>query len=270
MQSFHRRFGTAPAVQFRPMDDFLTDQQQAARVRGWLREYAPAAIAALAVGIGGYFGYAQWQERGERQAAEASELFEELRSVLNSGNRAAAGELRQRLLSDFPGSGYADHARLLMAREYVDTTRPAQAAEELQELIADTSDSDLRQLARLRLARLYLYLDRPGEGLEVLNAEQPSASWEQLNEDMRGDLYRALGRIDEARAAYRSALERTGQVDAGWIRMKLDDLAGMDAVEPDAGEAIEEGGVGDRTPDAAAASAQGEGALVNAATPERE
>ncbi len=218
------------------MDDFLTDQQQAARVRSWLRAYAPAAVVALVVGIGGYFGYAQWQARGQQQSAEASELFEELRGILNSSNRESAEEVHRRLVLSFPGSGYADHARLLMAREYVDTTRPVLAAEELRAVVAATSDSDLRQLARLRLARVYLYMDRPAEGLEALDAEAPSASWQQLAEDMRGDLYRALGRLDEAQAAYRAALDRSGQVDASWIRMKLDHLAGLASAQTDAPE----------------------------------
>ena len=222
------------------MDDFLTDQQQAARVRGWLRVYAPAAIVALVVGIGGYFGYAQWQAREARQSGEASELFEELRAVLGSSNRDSAEELHQRLLTEYPDSGYADHSRLMMAKEYVDTTRPVEAAAELEALVASTSDSDLRQLARRRLARVYLYLDRPGDGLEALDAEPPSEAWEQLTADMRGDLYRALGRIDEAREAYSLALERSGQVDASWIRLKLDHLSGMGATQAESESEAEE------------------------------
>ncbi len=219
------------------MDDFLTDQQQAARVRSWVRGYAPAAAVALAIGIGGYFGYDQWQARGEQQAAEASERFEELREVLDSNNRDRAEELHGRLLADFPESAYADHARLLMAKEYVDTTRPALAAEELRALIAGTADSDLRQLARLRLARVYLYMDRPQDGLEVLDAGMPSDSWQQLTEDARGDLHRALGQVEEARTAYQAALDRAEPADPGWIRMKLNDLAGMDAGQADAQDA---------------------------------
>lgn len=224
------------------MDDFLTDQQQAARVRSWVRGYAPAAAVALAIGIGGYFGYDQWQAHGERQAAEASERFEELRDVLDSSNRDQAEELHQRLIADFSESAYADHARLLMAREYVDTTRPAMAAEELRELIADTADSDLRHLARLRLARVHLYMGRPQEGLEALDAGAPSDSWRQLTENARGDLYRALGRVEDARSAYQSALDHTGQADPGWIRMKLNGLAGMNADPPAAVDAEAAGG----------------------------
>ena len=244
------------------MDDFLTDQQQAARVRGWLREYAPGAIVALAVGIGGYFGYAQWQARGESQAAEASELYEELRSVLESPNRDSAEELLDRLVSDFAGSGYADHARLLMAREYVDTTRPSQASEQLREVIAATADDDLRQLARLRLARVYLYMDQPEEGLAVLEAEPPAEDWEQLTDDMRGDLYRTLGRADEARAAYQAALEGIGQVDAGWIRMKLDYVSGMAGAEgpEDSGE-----DAGQPDPETSAAADEGDAAAESVA-----
>ena len=215
------------------MDDFLTDQQQAARVRGWVREYAPAAIGALVVGLGGYFSYSQWQGYQENQAAEASDLFEEFREALDANSPDAAGELHQRLLTDFEGSGYADHARLLMAREYVDTTQPSLAAEELKSLIETTDDGDLRQLARLRLARVFLYMDRAEEGLDVLVADAYSAAWKQMSEDMRGDLLRALGRTEEARAAYQAALDQTGQVDAGWIRLKLNHLGAVEAARED-------------------------------------
>ncbi len=226
-------FRPVPNVQSTVMDEFLTDQQQAARVRGWIREYAPPAIVAVALGLGGYFGYAQWQDHKAGQAAEASELYAEFEAALESSKPDAARELQQRIVADFEGSGYADHARLRMAKEYVDTTQPSLAVEELKSLIATSSDGDLRQLARLRLARVYLYMDLPDEGLEVLQAEAHSPAWEQLTEDMRGDLHRALGQIDEARAAYQAALEGTGQVAPGWIRLKLDHLgaAGISAGE---------------------------------------
>ena len=216
------------------MDDFLTDQQQAARVRVWVREYAPAAIGALVVGIGGYFGYTQWQAQQERQAAEASDLYEDFRAAIESDDQDSAGALLESLVADYEGSDYADHARLLMAKEYVDTTRPSLAAEELQGVIATTGDGDLRQLARLRLARVYLYMDRPDDGLETLTPDVYSAAWQQLTEDMRGDLYQALGQTEAARASYQAALEHSGQIDVAWIRLKLDHLAARDSAEADA------------------------------------
>ena len=213
------------------MDDFLTDQQQAARVRTWMREYAPAAIVAVAVGIGGYFGYDQWQVRQERQAAAASDLSEDFRAAIEANDQDSAGTLLQSLVAGYEGSGYADHARLLMAREYVDTTQPSLAEQELQGVIATTGNGDLRQLARLRLARVYLYMDRPEDGLEELDSEVFSPSWQQLAEDMRGDLHQALGQADEARASYQAALQLSGQIDAAWIRLKLDHLAAAGAAE---------------------------------------
>ena len=211
------------------MDDFLTDQQQAVRVRGWVREYAPSAILAVAIGIGGYFGYTQWQVRQDRQAAESSELYEDFRAAIESDDRDSAGTLLESLVAEYEGSGYADHARLLMAKEYVDTTQPSRAEQELQAVIETTSNGDLRQLARLRLARVYLYMDRPEDGLETLDTEVYSPAWRQLTEDMRGDLHQALGQTEAARAAYQAALEHSGQIDAAWIRLKLDHLAAAGA-----------------------------------------
>lgn len=213
------------------MDDFLTDQQQAARVRTWMREYAPAAIVAVVVGIGGYFGYDQWQARQARQVAAASDLYEEFRAAIASNDQDSARTLLQTIVSDYEATGYGDHARLLMAKEYVDTTQPSLAEEALQGVIATTGNRDLRQLARLRLARVYLYMDRPEDGLETVDSDAFSSSWRQLAEDMRGDLYQALGQVDEARASYQAALELDGQIDAAWIRLKLDHLAAAGAAE---------------------------------------
>ena len=218
------------------MDDFLTDQQQAARVRGWVREYAPSAILAVAIGIGGYFGYTQWQVRQDRQAAESSELYEDFRAAIESDDRDSAGTLLESLVAEYEGNGYADHARLLMAKEYVDTTQPSRAEQELQALIETTSNGDLRQLARLRLARVYLYMDRPEDGLETLDTDVYSPAWRQLTEDMRGDLHQALGQTEAARAAYQAALEHSGQIDAAWIRLKLDHLAAAGVAEAEAPE----------------------------------
>lgn len=220
------------------MDDFLTDQQQAARVRSWFREYAPTAILAVAIGIGGYFGYTQWQVHQDRQAAEASELYEDFRAAIESDDLDSAGTLLESLVANYEGSGYADHARLLMAKEYVDTTQPSLAEQELQAVIETTSNGDLRQLARLRLARVYLYMDRPEDGLEALNSDVYSPAWRQLLEDMRGDLHQALGQTEAARAAYQAALEHSGQIDAAWIRLKLDHLSAArntqaEALQPD-------------------------------------
>ena len=240
MRSSRVPFRLAPNVQFTVMDDFLTDQQQAARVRVWIREYAPTALVAVAVGLGGYFGYAQWQGHKAGQAAAASELYEEFRAALESNNSESARELQQRIVAEYEGSGYADHSRLRMAKEYVDTTQPSLAVEELTGLIATSGDGDLRQLARLRLARVYLYLDRPEEGLEVLKAEVHPPAWKQLTEDMRGDLHRALGKTEEARTAYQAALEHSGEVDTGWIRLKLDHLGAVEAYEGDEGNGLSE------------------------------
>ena len=231
------------------MDDFLTDQQQAARVRGWIREYVPAAVLAVAVGAGGYFGYAKWQDHQAMKSIEASDLYEQFKAALEASDPELAGELRQRLATEFAGSGYADHARLRMAREYVDTSQPSLAAEELREVIATTGDGDLRQLARLRLARVYLYMELPAQGLEALQGEPHAPAWKRLAEETRGDLHHALGQTEQARAAYQAALQQGGEGDASWIRLKLDHLGAARAV----GEGLEKEGQADAGAEAGAA-----------------
>ena len=109
---------------------------------------------------------------------------------------------------------------------------------------------------------LYLYLDRPEDGLEVLQAEVNSPAWVQLTEDLRGDLLQTLGRIDEARVAYQAALDRTGQVDAGWIRLKLDNLGAVEVAEQSAS--------GSNTPEGAQEPEAEPAATLEAESPEQQ
>jgi predicted negative regulator of RcsB-dependent stress response len=86
-------------------------------------------------------------------------------------------------------------------------------------------EPEQRDVARLRLAGVLLDQKKPDEALKVLDAK-PSAPYEPLYADARGDILTAQNKVAEARTAYQSALEK---MDAASpyrqvIELKLDAL----------------------------------------------
>lgn len=212
-------------------DDFLTDDQQAAQVKGWLRQNGPFLIAGVVLGLGGLFGWNQWQRYQEQRAEAASVLYDQLlQSVRGQQVDAAAGQLRQ-LESEFASSAYVDQGRLSMAGLYVLRSKPDEAIAQLQ-LVVDKGDADeIRHIARLRLARLLSSNDRHEEALKVLDVSGTGA-FTPLFHDVRGDVYYAMGKLPEARSEYEQALNGESAatvLDMAYVTAKLDELGGSAA-----------------------------------------
>jgi predicted negative regulator of RcsB-dependent stress response len=95
----------------------------------------------------------------------------------------------------------------------------------LEKSIKDDDSDELRHVARLRLIQLMLATGQYEQGLQLIAAVDPAKSegFSASYDELQGDLYVALDRLDEARSAYQSAI-RTGQATP-LTQFKLDDVA---------------------------------------------
>src|SRR5690606_13491874 len=79
------------------------------------------------------------------------------------------------------------------------------AVEALNNAVRVAQSPALGSLAQLRLARVQLAAGKAQEALDAL-AKIPAGEYAGLAAEVRGDALLALGRADEAEAAYRDAL----------------------------------------------------------------
>jgi predicted negative regulator of RcsB-dependent stress response len=212
-------------------NDFLTDEQQAEQVKGWLRQNGPFLIAGVVLGLGGLFGWNKWQVYQEQRAEAASVLYDQLlQSVGEQQVDMAAGQLRQ-LESEFSSSAYVVQARLSMAGLYVLRGKPDEAIAQLRLVVDKAAADEIRNIASLRLARLLSSGDKHEEALKVLNVSGTGA-FAPLFHDTRGDVYYAMGKLPEARSEYEQALNgesAAAVLDLNYVTAKLDDLGGKAA-----------------------------------------
>lgn len=224
------------------MDEFLSDQEKAEQVKTWLRENGAFLIGGLALGLAALFGWNKWQDYRFARAAEASAVYEEFLEAFRSERTARAQELVDDLRANYDGSAYLDQAQLFLAKLHMDRNEADDAAAALATVVAGRGSEEMRNVARMRLARVRLHQQQHEAALEALSDADPNSAYAPRIQELRGDVYYAMGRLADARDEYRAALGpgEPGVIDRVFVQAKLDNLGAPEetaAAEPPASEA---------------------------------
>lgn len=209
------------------MDELLTDEQQAEKVRSFLRQNGAVIFLGLAFGLAVVFGSVYWENYQQQQAELASATYEQLLESVRSGRVVRAAELELELAESFSGSPYVDQARLALARLHMDRNENDEAQRYLLLVADDPTSTEMGQVARLRLARVQLHREQYADALDSLSDIDENSAYAPRYHEARGDAYAALGDIDQARLEYETALAATepGVLNRAYVQVKLDNLA---------------------------------------------
>ena len=206
-----------------------SEEEQLEALKSWWKENGTSTIVGIVVGIALIGGWNFWQSHKQEKAAQASNLYGQLSKAFEANNQSSVEQLGKRLHDEFGDSQYAAFNGLLQAKLKVQKGDLAGAKAILQGIAAQ-SNKELSHIARIRLIRLMLATGEYEQGLQLINEVDPatqsgfSASYDELT----GDLYVAMDRLDEARTAYQNALNSGAQ--SPLLRIKIDDLT---AAEPE-------------------------------------
>lgn len=217
------------------MAELRTEEEQLEAFKRWWKENGTSLIVGVVIAVVAFIGWKAWQSYQANQAEAASMRYQQLLTLaaqptLEGGALAEAQQLVGEITDEHGDTLYADLATLIEARLMIVDNDRAAAIGALETLIESTQRDYLQGLARLRLARLQLAEGDAEAALVSLDAGVPDALGAQ-RADARGDILIELGREDEAREAYRAALnlsQQTGQPVYG-VQLKLDNLGAEDA-----------------------------------------
>jgi len=193
-------------------------------------------LGGLVLGLGALFGWNQWQAWRIQHAAAASTVYEELVAEIRGNNVDEAVTLLGELQKDYAGSPYVDQAHLLLAKSSLDQVDFEAAADYLEAVVKGGGNVEIGAIAGLRLARVRLHQGQHEAALAALTMAPESAFAAQAD-DLRGDIYAAMGRPADARGAYDAALADDRQpptIDRLYVQAKRDSLAIAPAAVADA------------------------------------
>jgi predicted negative regulator of RcsB-dependent stress response len=200
------------------------EQERIAAIHHWWEDnarYVYAAVAAFVLAVGGWRG---WQYYSHSQAEDAAAMSAGLAKVRGDAKKTA--DLAQAVIDKHPRSFFASEAALAAAQESFAAGDLAAAQSRLEWVLRNGRDEH-RGVARIRLAAVLLDQKKYAEALETLEGNKDEA-FAGLAADLKGDILFAQGRNDEARAAYKLALDKSDARSAmrSFTELKLGALGG--------------------------------------------
>jgi predicted negative regulator of RcsB-dependent stress response len=181
------------------------EQERLAAMQHWWEDNAKFVYAAIAAFVLSVAGWKGWQYWSALQTAEAASMATEVAKARGDAKKTA--DIAQAVIDKHPRSFFASEAALVSAQASFEAGDLALAQSRLEWVMANGRDEH-RGLARIRLAAVLLDLKKHAEALQVLDGNKDEA-WAAMAADLKGDVLFAQGRVDEARAAYKLAIDKS-------------------------------------------------------------
>ena len=212
------------------LDLDTTEEERLETAQKWWKEHGNSVITGIVLGLVFVLGWQKWQEYKLEQAGIASGIYAKLLKAVEAKNTTDIDKLATEIQTEFPKSDYAQFSALYQAQIKIQKNDLA-GAKDILTKISTSTNKELSNIAKIRLARVMLATKEYEQGLKLVNDIDPasSAAFSNNYDELVGDLYVALGRLDQARTAYQNAV-RNG-ASSPLLQMKLDDLTAPERSE---------------------------------------
>jgi predicted negative regulator of RcsB-dependent stress response len=201
------------------------EQERLAELKAWWEDnrwYVIGGIVAALLAFGGYRGWQYWKTT---QAEDAAAMYAPVAQAMKADPKSVQAPATA-LIEKHPGSFYASESALVLAKLAFDANNLPEARKWLQ-WVLDKGVEAHKGVARMRLAAVLLDEKKHDEALRVLDGNQ-EAAFAPLAADLRGDVMLSQGRVDEARASYKAAVDKADPRNPvkNIAQTKLDALGG--------------------------------------------
>jgi predicted negative regulator of RcsB-dependent stress response len=194
----------------------MTDEQQGPKMhfaqddeteklKQWWKRNGTGIVAGIVIGVGGVSGIQGWRMYQDYQAEQASMFYQRMLVAVAKEDSETVVRAADTLVASHSESGYADIARLMLARLAADAGDHGQAETALEDLLAVTKDPAMAHTARIRLAVLALQAGKP-DRIKTLAAEGSNGGFASQYQELLGDALAELGDWEQAQQAYQAAL----------------------------------------------------------------
>jgi predicted negative regulator of RcsB-dependent stress response len=204
----------------------LDEQEQLANLKAWWAKYGNLTTWVVIAGLAAYSGWNGWNYYQRNQAAQASVLFDELQTAVNAKDNAKVARVAGDIESKFGRTAYASLGALSAAKSFFDANDLKSAKAQLEWVVAHGNDEH-KNIASIRLAGVLLDEKAYDAALKAL-AVAALPQFKSSVEDRKGDILAAQNKLEEARTAYKAALEAADKNNPGrqLIQLKLESIGG--------------------------------------------
>lgn len=204
----------------------LEEQEQLATLKAWWAKYGNLSTWVVIAGLAAYSGWNGWNYYQRNQAAQASVLFDELQTAVTAKDNAKVARVAGDIETKFGSTAYASLGALSAAKSFFDANDLKSAKAQLEWVVAHGNDEH-KNIASVRLAGVLLDEKAYDAALKAL-AVAALPQFKSSVEDRKGDILAAQNKLEEARTAYKAALEAADKNNPGrqLIQLKLESIGG--------------------------------------------
>ncbi len=208
------------------MSVYMTEEEQLDVIKKWWKRNGnmiTVFLSLILLCVAGY-RYMHWSQ--DKKIQQASVTYEHMMLAFSNQDIKSVRSYANELIKEYGSSVYADVAHMTLAKVYVNKNKLDKAQEELK-IVADKSDMpSLRQIAKIRVARLMAAEKSYSKALNELSSVVDETYLPVINE-LKGDIYGATGKYQEAISSYRLAIDevKTNGMGNLFLEMKTNELA---------------------------------------------
>lgn len=188
----------------------LEEQERLAALKDWWDKWGTLIIAALVAFIVGILGTQGWRYYQKQQAGQAAASFADVTKLAQETTATKdwkkLSSAATAIAEKYPSTFYASDAQLMAAKAAFDNGGLAEARTHLEWVVSKGRDAH-RNIARVRLAAVMLDQKAYDDALKTLDVLKDEA-FISIAADLKGDVFAAQGKRDEARAAYDLAVQK--------------------------------------------------------------
>jgi len=207
------------------VDIYTTEEQQVAAIKKWWDENKWSLIGGVVLGVGALWGGRAWLDNQQQFSETASAVYQMMLENVAQGKNDDAATQGAQLLGQFSDTAYASLAALMMAKTKLEEGDAAAASAHLRWALDNTESEAVRHEARLRLTKIMMAEGKYDDALNFISGVEAGV-YESTYEQLKGDIYVAMGQPESARTAFMRALASASPGERGHelLQMKLDNL----------------------------------------------
>lgn len=190
------------------------DDEQLENIKRFWQDYGTPILVGSSIALAVFAGWRYWQQSKQDTASQAATSYQRTQEAyqklsLSADDKAANTDLQregQKLIQEYSNTPYALNASLLLAKRAMDNKDLKEAEKQLRWVLTQPVDDGVKSIATLRLARL-LVEKADNKGALDLLAKDTNAAFTPSREELRGDIFKAMGDVAGAQKAYQLAIK---------------------------------------------------------------
>lgn len=208
------------------LTDYLTEQEQIDLLKNWIKQYGPVILAGILAAVILVTGWRYWQDRRARILSHASSVYDEMLTMRARNDPAATLVQAKKLFTHYSHTTYGQMAAFMLARDAINYKNYKEAEKQLNWVLDHSNSSPIRQIARIRLARVLIAEKKPADSIKLLQTVDDKY-FNGLIDEIKGDAYLALNKVDMAKKSYQYAITELPNHDniRPLLQMKYDNLS---------------------------------------------